>query len=114
MMLVNCLRLFRRFQDSYFYQSFSYVVQSSVSIENWRELVTTNCHPAGFKLFGELNLSDKALIENRKTDFELTKSVNLSDAAVVPNIQNFALVEPIYTQYNNSEVLFRQKKTNIF
>ena len=50
-----------------------------------------------------------ALIENRKTDFELTKSVNLSDAAVVPNIQNFAQVEPIYTQYNNSEVLFRQR-----
>ena len=102
--------IIQKVQDSYFYQSFSYVVQSSVSIENWRELVTTNCHPAGFKLFGELNLSDKALIENRKTDFELTKSVNLSDAAVVPNIQNFALVEPIYTQYNNSEVLFRQRR----
>ena len=102
--------IIQKVQDSYFYQSFSYVVQSSVSIENWRELVTTNCHPAGFKLFGELNLSDKALIENRKTDFELTKSVNLSDAAVVPNIQNFALVEPIYTQYTNSEVLFRQRR----
>ena len=102
--------IIQKVQDSYFYQSFSYVVQSSVSIENWRELVTTNCHPAGFKLFGELNLTDKALIQNRITDFELTKSVNLSDAAIVPNIQNFALVEPIYTQYNNSEVLFRQRR----
>ena len=102
--------IIQKVQDSYFYQSFSYVVQSSVSIDNWRELVTTNCHPAGFKLFGELNLSEQTLIENRKTDFELTKSVNLSDATVVPNIQNFALVEPIYTQYNNTEVLFRQRR----
>ena len=27
-----------------------------------------------------------------------------------PNIQNFSLVEPIYSEFNNTEVLFRQKR----
>ena len=30
--------------------------------------------------------------------------------AVVPNIQNFALAEPIYQEFDNTEVLFRQKR----
>ena len=102
--------IIQRVQDSFYYQTFSYAVQSSVSIESWRNLLLTNVHPAGFKLFGQLQLSESATIENRTTDFELTKSVNLADSAIVPNIQNFALVEPIYTQYNNTEVLFRQKR----
>ena len=102
--------IIQRVQDSFFYQTFSYAVQSSVSIESWRNLLLTNVHPAGFKLFGELELVEAAVIENRTTDFELTKSVNLADEATVPNIQNFALVEPIYTQYNNTEVLFRQRR----
>lgn len=102
--------IIQRVQDSFYYQTFSYAVQSSVSIESWRRLLLTNVHPAGFKLFGQLQLSETTKIENRGTDFELTKSVNLADSAIVPNIQNFALVEPVYTQYNNTEVLFRQRR----
>ena len=37
-------------------------------------------------------------------------SVKLTREAVVPNIQNFALAEPIYSEFNNTEVLFRQKR----
>jgi len=102
--------IIQRVQDSYYYQTFSYAVQSPVSITSWKNFVLKNTHPAGFKLFGELNIFENAKIANRKTDFELTKSVNLADSAIVPNIQNFALVEPIYTQYDNTQVLFRQKR----
>ena len=102
--------IIQKIQDSYYYQNFSYSVKSSVSIDKWRDIVTNNVHPAGFKIFGELGLTEVASIENKEVDFELIKSVNLTDAAVVPNIQNYTLVEPIYTDFTNTEVLFRQKK----
>lgn len=102
--------IIQKIHDSYYYQDFSYAVQSSTSINFWKELILSNAHPAGFKVFGELDLSEESRIENKTTDFELIKSVNLAENAIVPNIQNFSLVEPIYTQFNNTEVLFRQRR----
>ena len=34
----------------------------------------------------------------------------MQEQATVPNIQSFSLVEPIYSEFNNTEVLFRQKR----
>ena len=102
--------IIQKIQDSYFYQDFSYAVKSSVSVSEWKDILIRNVHPAGFKVFGELNLDDYATIPNKETSFELTKSVQLAQEAVVPNIQSFALVEPIYQEFNNTEVLFRQKR----
>ena len=102
--------IIQRVQDSYYYQTFSYAIQSSVSITSWRNFVLSAVHPAGFALFGQLNLTETAKIENKTSKFELIKSVNLSDSAIVPNVQNFALVEPIYTEYDNTQVLFRQRR----
>ena len=88
----------------------SYAIKSAVSISEWKEILIKNVHPASFKVFGELNLSDYGFIPNKDTDFQLTKSVELAREAIVPNIQSFALVEPIYSEFNNTEVLFRQKR----
>ena len=102
--------IIQRIQDSYFYQDFSYAINSSVSIEEWKNTVIKNVHPASFKVFGQLEIQDNAQIPNKETFFELTKSVELTRDAVVPNIQSFALAEPIYQDFNNTEVLFRQKR----
>ena len=102
--------IIQKIQDSYYYQDFSYAVQSSVSIDDWKEILIKNVHPASFKVFGELNLNEYSFIPNKETDFELTKSVELARDAIVPNIQSFALAEPIYSEFNNTEVLFRQKR----
>ncbi|AGN33923.1 structural protein [Synechococcus phage S-CAM8] len=102
--------IIQRVQDSYYYQDFSYAVNSSVSINEWKELLLRNVHPASFKVFGELSLGEYGQIPNKQTFFELTKSVELAREATVPNIQSFALVEPIYSEFNNTEVLFRQKR----
>ena len=101
--------IIQKIQDSYFYQDFSYSVKAPVSITDWRDVLTTNVHPAGFKVFGELGLVESGFIENKTTAFELTKSVNLAESAIVPNLQNFTLVEPVYTDFDNTEVRFRQK-----
>jgi len=37
------------------YQPFSYVIRSSLSIDQWRESVKKVLHPAGFALFSEIN-----------------------------------------------------------
>ena len=46
--------------DNHFYQDYSYVVESKTGIEDWRDLVKESVHPAGFKVFGELNVDGKA------------------------------------------------------
>ena len=102
--------IIQKIQDSYYYQDFSYAIDSSVSISEWKDVVIKNVHPASFKVFGQLNVSESGIIPNKETTFELTKSVQLAREAVVPNIQNFSLVEPIYQEFNNTEVLFRQKR----
>ena len=102
--------IIQKIQDSYYYQDFSYAIKSAVSIGEWKDILIKNVHPASFKVFGELNLSDYGSIPNKETDFQLTKSVELAREAIVPNIQSFALVEPIYSEFNNTEVLFRQKR----
>ena len=45
-------------QDSYYYQDFSYIIKSKVSIHRWRNIVKSIIHPAGLELFGDLLLSD--------------------------------------------------------
>ena len=102
--------IIQKIQDSYYYQDFSYAVKSSVSINDWKNILLKNVHPASFKVFGELNVTEDARIPNKEIDFQITKSVELAQSAIVPNIQNFALVDPIYQDFNNTEVLFRQKR----
>ena len=102
--------IIQKIQDSFYYQDFSYAIDSSVSISEWKDVVIKNVHPASFKVFGQLNVSESGYIPNKELTFELTKSVELAREAIVPNIQNFALVEPIYQEFNNTEVLFRQKR----
>ena len=102
--------IIQKIQDSYYYQDFSYAVNSATSISEWKVILLRNVHPASFKVFGELNLQEYGSIPNKETAFQLTKSVELAQSAIVPNIQNFALVEPVYQEFNNTEVLFRQKR----
>lgn len=39
-------------QDSYFWQNFSYVIESALPVENWKSNFLNLVHPAGFKFFG--------------------------------------------------------------
>ena len=46
----------QKIHDSFFYQDYSYVVKSATSIEQWRDLIKSTTHPAGFKLFGQVDV----------------------------------------------------------
>ena len=44
----------KKLQDNDFYQDYSYVLQTTDSIDVWKQDVLKLLHPAGFKLFGEV------------------------------------------------------------
>ena len=43
-------------QDSYYYQLYSYVIRSGVSVVDWGEVFQKIVHPAGWEYFGEVEL----------------------------------------------------------
>jgi len=53
----------QKLTDSFFYQDYSYVVKSKTSIEQWRDLIKSTTHPAGFKLFGQVDIETTAQSE---------------------------------------------------
>ena len=46
----------KKLQDNDYYQDFSYVLKTTDSINIWREDVNRLMHPAGYNLFGEVNI----------------------------------------------------------
>ena len=46
--------------DSNFYQDYSYVVKSKTPIDIWRDLIKSTTHPAGFKLFGQVDIESSS------------------------------------------------------
>lgn len=56
----------KKIQDSLFYQDFSYVIQSSQSFENYKNILYKMIHPAGMAVFGEVQIDSYVLtVENR-------------------------------------------------
>ena len=100
----------QKIQDSYFYQNFSYVIKSETPINQWRKPVLETNHPVGFNLFGELAITGGKDISGRKVVSDLIKEVNINAFTNINQITSFANAQPIYTQFNNTEVLFRQKR----
>lgn len=61
-----------------YYQPFSYVIQSGVSIEKYRNTYVKLNHPSGFKLFGEFQLKDNTDSKSYSTELlETTKLIFL-------------------------------------
>ncbi len=47
----------KKIQDSYYWQDFSYVVKTASSIVSWRNNLLSTVHPAGWALFGQIDMS---------------------------------------------------------
>ena len=100
----------QKIQDSFFYQSFSYVITSEIPITKWKKQVLDNNHPTGFKMFGQLQLTGGKDVSGRKVGTEFIKEVNINEYTNVNQITSFGAAEPVYTDYNNTEVLFRNRR----
>ena len=54
-------------QDSYYYQQFSYLIKSGLSIADWGDSFRNVAHPAGWNLFGEVHMTELAQFEQFRT-----------------------------------------------
>ena len=50
----------QRLQDNYYYQEFSYVIKSQKALKTYRNIVRDIIHPAGTKLFGQIDVATEA------------------------------------------------------
>jgi len=71
--------------DSYFYQDYSYVVESDTPVDIWRDLILETTHPAGFELFGEVNVFSQGsapMPQASQAATPITCNLNLSIKAI--------------------------------
>ena len=47
----------QKIQDSYYYQVYSYVVKTASSITEWRDDLLASVHPAGWAVFGQVDIA---------------------------------------------------------
>lgn len=47
---------YKKIQDSYYYQDFSYVIRSGIEITTYKDIVKKIIHPAGLEFFGEIRI----------------------------------------------------------
>ena len=78
----------QKITDSFFYQDYSYVVKSKTSIEQWRDLIKSTTHPAGFKLFGQVDVEATASSE---MPAELPKASHFSVILFVFKLEYFTI-----------------------
>lgn len=58
-------------QDGDYYQEYSYVIKSSQNIEAYRNIVMDVLHPAGMKMFGQINIKFLINLMIRNIDFNI-------------------------------------------
>ena len=92
-----------KLQDSYYYQEYSYVINSDVGLRTYRDIVHQVLHPAGTKLFGTMDLSS-TIDYAPQYDIESFTSVDLirdkdddGDELVIPSTLAFGDIETART-----------------
>ncbi|AMO43110.1 structural protein [Cyanophage S-RIM32] len=75
---------YQKITDSYYYQDYSYVIQSFTPIDVWRDLIKQTTHPAGFQLFGEvlINSEQEATMPTVQTPTTSISYIELSPKTV--------------------------------
>jgi len=92
--------------DSFFYQDYSYVVKSKTPVDQWRELIKSTTHPAGFKLFGQVDVEATASTE---MPAELPKAshfsiIQLSDKVTIESESTRRTVTQILQKVENQRI----------
>ena len=67
-----------RIQDSFYYQDYSYVVKVGESIASWRDSLRSSLHPAGWIVFGEVEIKSRVFgVSKHQLSFHLHLHQNL-------------------------------------
>ena len=109
----------KKLQDNDYYQDFSYVLQTTDSIDVWKQDVLKLLHPAGFKLFGEVAIA--TLLNSQMFDRGLNNINSLNEIGTARyremGMRFFTVVlDDLKTQVEtvlNQEVEFKVSPTRI-
>lgn len=82
-------------QDSYFYQTFSYVIKSTQSFSKYKDIVKELLHPTGVKVFGEYSIESEADLVSVTSLNSLTKKIQTNIDATVPSVLTFTNTETV-------------------
>ena len=63
-------------QDNSFYSNHTYILQTDIPIEQWRDKIKTIAHPAGKILYSELNINQFVPVSNYEADNFTTNANN--------------------------------------
>lgn len=89
---------FKKIQDSFFYQKFSYVLRTGQNSDVWKNAFTRLVHPAGFIFFGEILL--------------FIETLNQSAPLIQPGFQTGGLPFPIIIPSVEATATFVKTKNN--
>ena len=79
-------------QDNHFYQPYSYVVRTTKALNTWKATYLASSHPAGFKMFAEVQLTDTIAADVTVTDARSTYSVSqITDTVTVTETLSYSL-----------------------
>jgi hypothetical protein len=91
--------------DSYYYQDYSYVIGSNTPISVWRDLIKDVVHPAGFKLFGEVQIEGEKgeLLQPSQQELSpIIRTLNVGVQGAFTHISKTLLTERIETVKNQN------------
>lgn len=82
---------YKKIQDSYYYQDFSYVIRSGIEISGYRDTLKSLIHPAGLEVFGEISIISALSLEMGSSSLINIKKIGIiieiliSELSVVPS-----------------------------
>tara|TARA_B100001063_G_scaffold62847_2_gene56891 strand:- start:2454 stop:15458 length:13005 start_codon:yes stop_codon:yes gene_type:complete len=87
----------QKIHDNEYYQSFSYSIKSKVEFDDWKDVVSTINHAAGFRKYGNLQIESALPTESSTTlkpiaDQEITRVIDLIGSESLNCVDNFDLV----------------------
>ncbi len=103
------LSSFKKLQDSYYYQKFSYVLRTGSNAELWENTFNRLIHPAGFIFFGEILLAiylNSGILSLNQPGWQIA---GLPHAIVIPVVQASSEWNELYNINPTAEFLLANK-----
>ena len=89
-------------QDSYYYQTFSYVIRIDEQLQKYSSVVRTMLHPSGMALFGEYSINNNINLSIALDSFVKSLGVTLYDSITL----NDEAVAKFSTKYLDGEAVY--------
>lgn len=106
-----------RLSDNFYYQRFSYAINSEIPYSEWKEPIRSLNHPSGFKEFSDLNIISKPTetLKPNSVDLSIDLSINLDNEESFYLKNNLVLVteENIFEDGSIENIIIGSESANV-